>query len=174
LISIQDAVLYATTSEALSVIFTPLCVISPRILLHCIIFILKFKLEKKDEFKGYHKQEYGSNGNTSSIENKVQILRSIVACQQALALLFSSSHLGSYFMYLFLYISRDLFRYYENAHSNTYVYVIMIILNKLMMMLMFTYTNNKRGYEKIFTTCFHIDQPERHKYKKISIMIRNK
>jgi hypothetical protein len=32
-----------------------------------------------------------------------------------------------------------------------------------------TYINYKRGCSKIYTIFFHIDQPERHKYKKLSI-----
>jgi hypothetical protein len=42
------------------------------------------------------------------------------------------------------------------------------------MMMMFTYINCKQGCQKIFSLCFHINQPERHKYKKTPIMIRNK
>jgi hypothetical protein len=45
---------------------------------------------------------------------------------------------------------------------------------QILMMMMFTYMNCKRGCQKLCTICFHIDQTERHKHKKILMTIRNK
>ena len=45
----------------------------------------------------------------------------------------------------------------------------------MMMMMMFTYINYNEGVsQNLYSICFHKDRPERHKYKKITMIIRNK
>jgi hypothetical protein len=46
---------------------------------------------------------------------------------------------------------------------------------KMMMMMMFTYINyNERVSQNLYSIRFYIDQPKRHKYNKLSMIIRNK
>jgi hypothetical protein len=40
----------------------------------------------------------------------------------------------------------------------------MMMMMMMMIMMMFDYINYKRRCQKIYTICFHIDQPERRKY----------
>jgi hypothetical protein len=52
--------------------------------------------------------------------------------------------------------------------------MVVMMMMTMMMTMMFTYINYKRGCSKMHIICFHIDQPKRLKYKKKSIIIKNK
>jgi hypothetical protein len=62
-------------------------------------------------------------------------------------------------------LSRSAQAYFRRWESSSY----------LMMMIIFTYINyNEKVSQNLYSIRFHTDQPKRHKYKKISITIRNK
>jgi hypothetical protein len=101
------------------------------------------------------------------------------------------------YIYIYIYIYMNIYSYiyiyvhiYIYIHECVFIYVYIYtymsvpqiknfegepwreLKRRVSTMMMFIYTNYKRGSWKICTVCFHMDQPE--KYKIRSIIIRNK
>jgi len=87
LLAFQDAVLAALDTEALAVIFSPLCTIIPRLLLRYLQHIALSSSEVTES--------YSLDGNISMADqihhDKTHILRAMVACQQSMSMLIESS-----------------------------------------------------------------------------------
>lgn len=77
MLSFQDAILLAAHPSLLGVVFSPLCYLAPRLLMRCI--------------KGLF--DSSTRLIADGVEGKTKLLRSVVACQQGLSMLFESSRL---------------------------------------------------------------------------------
>ena len=77
ILSFQDAILQAAHPSLLSVVFSPLCYLAPKLLMRCI----------RDLFDSSIRSSFDGQ------DGKTKLLRAVVACQQGLSMLLESSRL---------------------------------------------------------------------------------